>query len=447
MASWDIIVRTFFSDGGLSAGLAKANAALDRMGKAGPGARAGLRAVEIGARQLAFEAAGLQGGIGQLVRGFAMFGGGSALMLGVVAGIGGVALAYRALTKDTREAAAEQKKLQEELHRVAEARREARTPVSQRIATQQGQRGARFGELNAQIDAEMANLRANVGTRRFDYETDEQALQRMIAEDKTLQNLYRERRQLGQDIRSDRVSAADAAGKEADELKRAADEARRLKLEFIESQQTLAGIAKRTALGGLGFVAGPDGSLFVSEASRRAGRKPFEAPTFGAEGMGFGPHGPATFANIRGNIPRFVPADTVPKREPFPAAAVAAATVAMLGALQVGGVGGSLAGLGGLATALSGAKGLGALNPVGIGLTALGGVFSLFDHSQDRRQREMMEELRRIRENTDRRDQPDKTSVTILLNGKEVTGAILDDVIYGIRRAERRNAVPVLPPG
>ena len=422
--SWDIIVRTFFSDGGLSAGLAKANAGLTQLGKSGPGARAGLKAVEIGARQLAFEAAGLQGGIGQLVRGLAMFGGGSALMLGVVAGVGAVALAYRALTKDTREAAEEQKKLQEVLHRVAQSAREARTPASERIGVQQGQRGTRFGELNTQIAAEMANLRANVATRRYEYESDEEALQRMIAEDTKLQALYRERRQLGQDIRTETVSAADATEKEAEAMKRAADQARQLKLEAIQFLQTQIQLEK--------------GGVF------QALRPTFNAPAFGSS---YQP-GPSatTFESIRKNQPRFVAPDVTPTRVPFPTAAVAAAAVAALGAMQAGGTGGTISGLGGLATALSGAKGLGALNPVGIGLTALGGVFSLFDHSQDRRQREMMEELRRIRENTTKRDQPDHVSLTLLVNGKEITGAILGDIAYGLQRMRDTNGLPVLPP-
>jgi hypothetical protein len=117
-----------------------------------------------------------------------------------------------------------------------------------------------------------------------------------------------------------------------------------------------------------------------------------------------------------------------------------------------GGVGGALGGLGGLTTALSGMTGIvgkaaaGPLGWAGFGLSAIGGIFSLFDKSEDRRQREMMEELRRIRENTDRRGRPDLTSVSIFLNGREISGALAEDVLYQIRRLERRDAVPRLPP-
>jgi hypothetical protein len=129
------------------------------------------------------------------------------------------------------------------------------------------------------------------------------------------------------------------------------------------------------------------------------------------------------------------------------AARLAAEAVALLGALQQGGVAGILGAAGGLASTASGLKGLGGLGPIGIGLSVASGVFGLLDHSAERRHREAMAEFTRIRQNTDKRGQPDHISVTVLVNGKEVSGAILQDVMYGIRRAERTNAVPVLPPG
>lgn len=374
--SWDIIVRAFFADGGLSAGLAKANAQLDLVRKTGPGARAGLKAVEIGARQLAFEAAGLTGGIGQLARGLLQFGGGSALMLAAVAGIGAVAFAYRALTKDSREAAEQQKKLREELHRVAEAAREARLPGTERIAGQQGSRQARFAELNAQINDQLALIRSQVGPQRFDHETEEQALQRLIAGNKELNNLYSERRKLGQDIRSETVSSADAAKKEADELARAAEEARRLKLEAIQFLQAQIQLEK--------------GGVF------RALPISFTAPGFGAGGLAPGPS-VTTFGNIRSNVPRFVPGET-PKppshlMEDLRAAQMMAMSLMMM---RGGGVGGALGGIGGILGGAAGFKGLGMLGPIGFGLSALGSVFSIFDRSEERRHRELIRSIERI---------------------------------------------------
>lgn len=53
---------------------------------------------------LATQATGTVGPIGKLAQGLLMFGGGSGLVLGVAAGIGAIALAYNAFTRDAREA-------------------------------------------------------------------------------------------------------------------------------------------------------------------------------------------------------------------------------------------------------------------------------------------------------------------------------------------------------
>src|SRR5688572_10071757 len=53
---------------------------------------------------LAMQATGTVGPVGKLAQGLLMFGGGSGLVLGVAAGIGAIALAYNALTRDAREA-------------------------------------------------------------------------------------------------------------------------------------------------------------------------------------------------------------------------------------------------------------------------------------------------------------------------------------------------------
>lgn len=101
--SFDALVRFFFADNGLSAGLAKANAELGALGRAGPGARVGLRALEGGMRTLAFEAVGMGGAVGRAAGGLLQFSGGQALVLGAVAGIGAIALAYRAATKEAKD--------------------------------------------------------------------------------------------------------------------------------------------------------------------------------------------------------------------------------------------------------------------------------------------------------------------------------------------------------
>jgi hypothetical protein len=121
-------------------------------------------------------------------------------------------------------------------------------------------------------------------------------------------------------------------------------------------------------------------------------------------------------------------------------ARLAAESVALLGALQGGSAGGAISSFGGILGSFKGIPG-----PIGPILTGLGGVFSLFDHSPNAATARMMDKLTRIIQNTDKRGQPDHTSVTIMLNGKEVSGALVDDVIYQINRMSRRDATPRLP--
>jgi len=425
MAIWDVIVRTFFSDSGLSAGLAKANAGLDQLRKTGPGARAGLRAVEIGARQLAFSAAGLSGGIGNLARGLLMFGGGSALMLGAVAGIGALALAYRHFTRDSREAAAAQIKLREELVKVAQAAREGRLPGTQRIATQQEQRASRFAELNALIATRQSQLSALVPGQAFAHETETQTLQRLLAGDKELNALYRERRGLGQDIRTEVVSAGEATKKEADELKRAADEARRLKLEAIEFLQATLQLERGGGFGGL--------------------PQRFTAPAFGSSAV---PRtgGATTFANIRGNQPRFVP-DPFPKEQ----ARIDAQQIAQMAMMSLmmgarGGASGAFGAAGGLLSGISGLKGIGAaaagpLGWAGFGLSALGSVFGLFDSSEERRHKEQMRELKKFNE------RPILEPTRFVLNIVDPVSGRVSQTMYEIGRREDRDAQDRIPGG
>lgn len=102
--AFDAVIRTIFSDSGVSIGLARANAALKQLEQAGPTAGRGMRVAEQGLRALAFEAAGIQGPLGRVIEGLLRFGGGSALILGAAAGVGLVALAYKEFTAEAREA-------------------------------------------------------------------------------------------------------------------------------------------------------------------------------------------------------------------------------------------------------------------------------------------------------------------------------------------------------
>jgi len=108
-----------------------------------------------------------------------------------------------------------------------------------------------------------------------------------------------------------------------------------------------------------------------------------------------------------------------------------------------GGSAGSI--IGGILGTVGGVVGIG--NPLlGAGIAGLGTIVSSAASAADRHHEENLQELRRIRENTGRRGELRNISLTVLLNGKEVSAEILGDVMYGIGRAERTNAVPVLPP-
>src|SRR5262245_37557597 len=116
----DLLFRSLFTDSGISAGLAKLNADLTRLGTTGPAARQGLRGMQQGMRALAFEAAGVGGPLGKVTQGLLMFGGGSALVLGAAAGIGLVAAAYKGFTADARAAEKAQADFVESLKKTPE---------------------------------------------------------------------------------------------------------------------------------------------------------------------------------------------------------------------------------------------------------------------------------------------------------------------------------------
>ena len=106
-----MVLRAFWADSGLSAGLAGANEKLQQLGRSGPGAPMGLRLVEQGARTLAFQAAGVGGPLGRISAGLLQLGGGQALVVGAVAGIGLIVGAYKAATAETDELTAATDKL------------------------------------------------------------------------------------------------------------------------------------------------------------------------------------------------------------------------------------------------------------------------------------------------------------------------------------------------
>lgn len=450
--SWDVIARALFVDNGAAAGLAKFNAQIHDVVKASPGGARGFRMLETGLQSLALEAVGIQGPLGRVAEGVLRFGGGTTLILGAVAGIGLIAGAYKL-------AAAEAEGLKASNEKLAQSWRDTASRGKPLVS--------HWNELQKAIDA------ASVAQEKFDKlsatvpsphgpVTRGSAGEVALAETglSQAQANVRQLRGIFQAEQNQLISDANTRGQ-------------KWAAEFLKGIENfdIATQLRVLALGGAQY------EHQFGAMGRDTGRLWADAWLKAAQGMldqGLDVHGqPLGVGAPRGLIPRaggklepatspafqaekFAPREffisdmekAIVKAQPQKpdAARLAAEALALLGALKQGGAGGVLSAGGGLLSELSGLKGLGGLGPVGIVTTAVGGLFSLFDHSQERRQREQMAELTRIRQNTDKRGQPDHINVTVLVNGKEVTGAILQDVMYGIRRAERTNAVAVLPP-
>lgn len=371
MASFDMIVRAFFADGGLSAGLAKANAAITQVGRSGPGARAGLKAVETGARALAFEAAGLAGPMGRISAGLLQVAGGSAAVLGAVAGIGAVALAYNLLTKESREAAEAEKKHREELLASASARAQAALPTTQVISGETSEIRDLLADANRRRTARETFLRATAGGPT--------AVEVALVMDSELKKIDQERYELSLGIRNNRGASARAAADEAEASERDLNARRALRLEAIQFLQAQVQLEKGGVFPGL--------------------RRTMTAPAFGAGGLGL-EGTPLSFANIRANQPRFVAPDTSKGKADWlkTGQVIAQGFFQAVTAFKAGGPGGILGGVGALASAGAGvqgiSKGLGsALSLVGFAGNALGGIFSLFDNSEERRHRELLAKL------------------------------------------------------
>lgn len=482
--SWDIIAKALFVDNGAAAGLAKFNSEIHEVTKAAPGGARGLRTFEAGLQSLAAEAVGLQGPMGKIAEGILRFGGGSTLVLGVAAGIGLIAGAYQLFTADARAA----QKAQEDF-------------VKSLASTPQGTALAKRIDVQTAQDkvTELEDLKARVGGAFTDLE--EAKLERARRALTTAQNASA-KAQGAVEQPGDRAVAAIQQQAKALEVSAAIreqslaigrDEATTLRLvaaataevtaqtlhldaaqtaafvagsvrlarmqeenRVLEAQRNLLTEIEQIGVGVAAFFAQPFqqdiiagikvptlGELQAGEGTRQAGLTTAELEKQGSQ-FAFENFDQNFFDGIQAGVTKAL--ETTPREGKVDAGRIAADSIALLGALKQGGAVGILGATGAAASELSGIKSLKGLEPIGIGLSVASGIFSLFDHSAERRQREQMAELTRIRQNTDKRGQPDHISVTVLVNGKEVTGAILQEVMYGIRRAERTNAVPVLPP-
>lgn len=520
--AFDTIIRFFFADNGLSAGLAKANAALNQVGRQGPAARSGLRAAEMGMRALAFEAVGLQGPLGRVAGGLLQIGGGSALVLGAVAGIGAIAAAYKLSAKTADDARAATDKLNEKWRAlVAEGRPwvKLQNDIAEATAAATAAQ-EKFNRLSTPIPGGEGTTEGTAGEIAL-------AQNELDAAKRVLNELRRREptasRELGKQFATDFVAGIRdlEPGQRVAELvaNRAAFEAR---------GTDAAGIWNRAFFSALDEMR-PDEALAILDANRaeferrgatagEAWRKgyikivtshpvvvPSPVPTEVLQpgrARVIGPSGrieatgaelaPRRLMGAEAVFPLVSPAleefnrvqaeaaailrEITPRTAEFERAMatlrqsviwstmttderteaehrlreamgltakqakVTAASLvqafAGLAAMFISGgsPGGILSGIGGI---------VGLFNPLAGAITlGLGQIVS----ASERQHREQVDELRAIRQNTERRGLPDRTSFTLLLNGREISAALVEDVLYLIRREERRDATPRLPP-
>jgi hypothetical protein len=493
--SWDVLVRSLFTDSGAGAGLAKLNDQIKGVEKAAPGGARGVRAIETGLQSLAFSATGVEGPIGRVAEGMLRFSGGSGLVLGATAGIGLIAGAYKLATAEAQGLAETHERLtktwQDLVARgrptvglmndylkavndvtTAQEKFDKLNSVGARLgittllpstegeiaAAQQNLDDARRGALEAKrvVDQASAQLIADAAKRGEKFVTAFLAGIQNLDPGSKIAGLTAAAPQFiaaagdaskkwtgafiagVAELAPDRqlaalLAARPAFAKMGTEAAQAWRDAYLKALQSADWSPMLRATLKGGAFGPMEGVAGPFNPV-----------KRIAAPRGGTFGAGFDVR-EAGFGQGLGGFDAvdrhtFI-AGPVDEKKPgkLDYAAIAASSIALMGALQQGGAGGILSAGGGLLTAAG-------AGPVGLVATALGGFVSLFDHGQERRHREAMAELTRIRENTEKRGDPSHISVTFMVNGKEISGAIMQDIIYGYGRAVREGYIPALPP-
>jgi hypothetical protein len=173
-----------------------------------------------------------------------------------------------------------------------------------------------------------------------------------------------------------------------------------MKLELIEANQAQIALVRATRANTANF-----GAFMAAKAdldARASLARGLQAAP-GLTPLGFeAPGAPVTFATIRRGSRLPEPADqTKPPSHLMEDMRAVQMMIMSLALIRGGGTAGALGGLGGI---LSGAAGLGGiskglagvLGPVGFGLTALGGVFGLFDNNEERRHRELVRTIERM---------------------------------------------------
>jgi hypothetical protein len=355
-----------------------------------------LRAVETGARSLAFEAAGLAGPLGRVSAGLLQIAGGNALVLGAVAGLGAVALAYNLLTKESREAAEAEKKHREELLASARARALAATPQTQQIGGQTQDAAAQLRELNARRAARVQALREVLvqgqGLAAAEFAAE-------LLQDKELADIDQARADLSAIIALNRGASARATEDEAKAAQRILETERQQRLEAMQlraltdrNEMDFLRSFRRQTFAAPGF----GGFSRDTNDPLRSGR----GTTFG-RGLELDPLFRGRFFGARAPEPRFVMPESQKRDWLKSGAIIATGFFQAVTALRSGGAGGAFGALGSLATAGSQVEGISTglgktLSTVGFVGSALGAVFSLFDHSEERRHRQLVATIERL---------------------------------------------------
>lgn len=441
--------------GGASAGFNKMVFSNGQLIASTTSARRGLTLLQNGIQNLAFHAAGIPGPVGKAAQGIGMLGIGSLWVTGGIAGLGAVAIGMRLLTKDAREAS----KAAEEL-----AKSVAKLSVGDRLREIQADlskasRGAVESRAEAISEGGGFNpfLHLIAGFRsRAEEKAGQDAIAAVQAIRKARGDTHREAIQaleleaslIGLSVEEQARLTAAAKGYTIEETNRLVIAARNLE---IKKEEQRALNAMRDVLEEINRISAEVSQTFDPSALQGIAipslkdiqrgdfvkfLDPFDEARLDAiEFFSQPPSKAGDKAGIEAAI----------NQEDKGGINRRAAQMAVLGALQIGG-GNVMAGLGSTVTGLSGLQGIsqtlaGPLGWAGFGLSALGAAFGNSNRDAERRHREELEELRRIRENTDQRDRPARSDLHIYLDGEEIT----DRVMYQIGRAERSDATPRRP--
>lgn len=314
--------------------------------------RRGVMVLNNALQQLSFQAAGLPGPLGKVASAVGILGLGTGPVMVAVAALGALAVVFDRAAKSAEE-------FVKEATRVREFQQSHVAMLAGIGPAPQLTRGERILEMEKQLAGALKQQEA-LGPARFGLlplkvgedptERARQANREFNALTVTVNNLTRALREL-------RIEEAEAQRKQ--------------KLADIIFQQDQILLERGGVFQALrpGFQAGP-----------------FGVQTGGALGLP-APSGP-TFANIRANVPRFVAPDTASKAgfKMTPEFAIMSSMALLQGAQ------GGPAGLFGAA-----AGPVAMINPLAGAITAgIGGIFSLFDNSEERRHRALMDKLDKL---------------------------------------------------